>query len=122
MGVREGSGQHSPHLHQAPSAKSTWPGPSAAPPELYRQRGAADEKGSQGFARNLAGGLRSQVKCHRRVSVNRGVFPLWENFGQRRMGCLSSCRTAAVLCQSAVYSFQKSCCTAGAQGGNLLGK
>lgn len=41
----EGNSQQSQRLCQAPSAKSTWPGPSAAPPELYHQRGADCEKG-----------------------------------------------------------------------------
>lgn len=44
-GAGEGSGQRSLHVCQALSAKSTWPGPSAAPPELYHQRGVDDEKG-----------------------------------------------------------------------------
>lgn len=63
-GAWEGWRQHIPHPCQALSAKSTWPGPRTAPPELCRETGAGEETGGQGLARNVAGGLCSQVKCH----------------------------------------------------------
>lgn len=43
--VWEGCRQHIPHPCQALSAKSTWPGPRTAPPELCHERGAGEETG-----------------------------------------------------------------------------
>lgn len=121
-GTGDGSRQHSLHLCQALSVPSL---PGQHPALLLLNYIIREElmmgKGWQGLARNVAGGLCSQVKCHRRVSVNREVLPLWGNVGWQRMGCLCCC-AAVVFCQSPLYSFHKSCCIEWVQGGNLLGK
>lgn len=68
-----GSGQHSLHLCQAPSANCTWLGSSTAPPQLYYQKGDDDVKGL----------MRAWQKCGRRFlqpgkmspkGLCRGVF------------------------------------------------